>query len=178
MPKCKIKGCSNYTQYTDTKHKYCLMHLARIRRHGYPELKKDKGEHALEKLPHKMGDNFIMKNCGRMLDKEIAEKLRGLGFKEANIWNGGYRRRKLGVRKYLRGDIKKHKAWIRAQAIKKYGDKCELCSYSLSIDTHHIIPKYRGGLHEIDILMVPRLWAEEGKIFLETSDISILLFYL
>ncbi len=154
MPKCKIKGCQNYTQYANTKHKYCLMHLARIRRHGYPESKKEKGEHALEKLPHTVVDDIILKNCKRMLDKEIASKLESLGIKGATPWNVRYRRRKLGVRKYLYGEIQKHKAWIREQAIEKYGNRCELCYYPLSIDTHHIIPKYKGGRHEIDNLMV------------------------
>lgn len=154
MPKCKVKGCGNITQYQNTKHKYCLMHLTRIRRNGYLELKKEKGEHALEQLPHKIIDNFIIKNCQRLLDKDIVTKLKEMGFRKANIWNVKYRRRKLGIKKYLYGEIKKHKAWIRAQAIKKYGNQCELCSYALSIDTHHIIPKYQGGKHETDNLMV------------------------
>ena len=55
MPKCKMKECGNFTQYKNTKHKYCLMHLARVRRHGYPELKKEKGEHA----PHGRGKQSI-----------------------------------------------------------------------------------------------------------------------
>lgn len=130
------------------------MHMARIRRHGYPELKKEKGEHALEKLPHKIVDNFILKNCQKMLDKEIAEKLKNMGFKEATSWNIRYRRRRLGIKKYLYGEIKKHKAWIRAQAIKKHGNKCELCFYSETVDAHHIIPKYKGGPNEIENLMI------------------------
>ena len=154
MPKCKMKECGNFTQYKNTKHKYCLMHLARVRRHGYPELKKEKGEHALEKLPHKIVDKFILKNCKEMLDEEIAEKLINMGFKETTPWNVRYRRRKLGIKKYLYGEVKKHKAWIRMQAIKKHGDKCELCSYSMTIDTHHIVPKYQGGPHEVENLMI------------------------
>jgi len=154
MPKCEIKGCQNYTQYVKTKEKYCPMHLERIRRHGYPELKKEKGEHALETLPHQVVDDFIVQNCQHLLDKEIVIQLKKLGIKKVNIWNVKYRRRKLGIKKYLYGEVKKHKAWIRAQAIKKYGNRCELCSYPLSIDTHHVIPKYKGGRHEIDNLMV------------------------
>lgn len=154
MPKCKIKGCENLTQYKNSKHKYCIMHLARIRRHGYPELKKEKGEHGLEKLPHKIVDNFILKNYKIMFDKEIVEKLKMMGFKKISTWNVRYRRRKLGIKKYLYGEIKKHKAWVRAQAVRKYGNECELCSYSMAIDTHHIIPKYQGGPHEIENLMV------------------------
>lgn len=154
MPKCKIKECQNNTQYRKTKYKYCLMHLARIRRHGYPELKKDKGEHALETLPHKGVDDFILKNCKEMIDEKIVVGLKKLGFNSANVWNVKYRRRKLGIKKYLYGDVQKHKAWVRTQAIKKYGDRCELCFYPFSIDTHHIIPKYLGGPHEIDNLMI------------------------
>jgi 5-methylcytosine-specific restriction endonuclease McrA len=60
----------------------------------------------------------------------------------------------LGVKKYLYGEVKKHKAWIRAQAIKKYGKQCELCGYSASFDAHHIVPKYAGGKHEIENLMI------------------------
>jgi len=129
------------------------MHLARIKRHEYPELKRDAYQ-SLEKLPHLVVDDFISKNYHEMIDKEIAEKLKRKGFKGANQWTVRYRRRKLGIKKYLYGEIKKHKAWIRAQAIKKYGDKCELCKYGLSLDTHHIIPKNKGGLHKIDNLMV------------------------
>ena len=89
-----------------------------------------------------------------MLDQEIVVKLKQLGFTKANIWNVKYRRRKLGIKKYLYGEVKKHKAWVREQAIKKYGEKCEFCFYPFSIDTHHILPKYRGGKHELDNLMV------------------------
>ena len=153
MPKCKIEGCKSLTQFKNTKQKYCVMHIARIRRHGYSELKKDAYE-PLEKLPHKFVDNYIRKNCKIMIDKEIAEELAKRGIKNATIWNVKYRRRKLGIKKYLYGEIKKHKAWVRAQAIKKYGGKCELCEYHLTIDTHHIIPKQNGGPHEINNLMI------------------------
>jgi len=153
MPICKIEGCKKLTTYTYTKLPYCEMHKTRIRRHGYPELKKDAYQ-SLEKLPHKIVDNFIRKNCREMIDKEIVKELRKKGFKEATTWTVKYRRRKLGVKKYLYGEIKKHKAWIRVQAIKKYGDKCELCGYNVSIETHHIKPKHEGGNHEINNLMV------------------------
>ena len=153
MPRCKIKDCKNFTQYKHTKQIYCVMHLARVRRHGYPELKRDAYQ-PLEKLPHRVVDNFIVRNCKEMEDAEIARKLRGMGYKNATVWTVGYRRRKLGGRKYLRGEVQKHKAWIRAQAIKKYGNRCELCGYNMAIDTHHIIPKHEGGPHEIDNLMV------------------------
>jgi len=129
------------------------MHLARISRHGYPELKKESGEHGLEKLPHSI-DNFILENCLDMIDREIVSELKKQGFTQTTIWNVKYRRRKLGVKKYLYGDVKKHKAWIRSQAIKKYGDSCELCGYNITVDTHHIIPKYQGGAHEVDNLTV------------------------
>jgi 5-methylcytosine-specific restriction endonuclease McrA len=153
MPKCKIKGCKNFSLYHKTKNPYCTMHLARIRRHGYPELKKDAYQ-CLEKLPHKIVDNFIRKNCHKMIDKEIVKKLKRIGFKGVTEWTVKYRRRKLGIKKYLYGEIKKHKAWIRNQAIKKYGNKCELCGYNLAIDTHHIIPKKEGGLYKINNLIV------------------------
>jgi predicted restriction endonuclease len=152
MPKCKIKGCKKLTRYKKTKEIYCPMHLARIKRHGHPGLQTD--FHKLEKLPHLTVDDFIRKNCKKLIDKEIAKELKKRGFKEANQWLVRYRRRKLGIKKYLYGEIKKHKAWIRMQAIKKYGNKCELCGYRLSVDTHHILPKNKGGLHEIDNLMV------------------------
>lgn len=153
MPKCKIKDCKKYTPYKNSINPYCHMHMARIRRHGYPELKKDAYQ-SLEKLPHKIVDTIIKKYCKNLIDEDIVKKLRGIGFNGATVWTVGYRRRKLGSRKYLRGKIQKHKAWIRAQAIKKYGTKCELCDYNMAIDTHHIIPKYQGGPHEIDNLMV------------------------
>ncbi len=128
------------------------MHLARIKRHGHPGLQE--GFHKLENLPHLVVDDFIRENHKRLIDKEIVKELKKKGFRKAAEWTVKYRRRKLGIKKYLYGEIKKHKAWIRMQAIKKYGDKCELCGYRLSIDTHHILPKNKGGLHEIDNLMV------------------------
>lgn len=153
MPKCVIKSCKKFSQYKNTKNPYCSMHLARIRRHGYPELKKDAYQ-SLERLPHQIVDDFILKNCKTMIDQEIAKVLRKKGYKGADIWTVKYRRRKLGIKKYLYGEVKKHKAWIRAQAIKKYGNKCELCGYGAAIDTHHIIPKKMGGSHEINNLIV------------------------
>lgn len=152
MPKCVIKDCHKSTRYKNTKEIYCSMHRARIQRHGYPELKT--GSHGLEKLPHHIIDNFIRKRCQKMIDKEIVKELRKMGFKKANLWTVGYRRRKLGIKKYLYGEIKKHKAWIRNQAIKKYGNKCELCGYSLVVEAHHIIPKKDNGKHEVDNLIV------------------------
>ncbi|OGN10468.1 MAG: hypothetical protein A3J46_06375 [Candidatus Yanofskybacteria bacterium RIFCSPHIGHO2_02_FULL_41_11] len=153
MPKCQFKDCDKYTQYKNTKHKYCLIHLARIRRHGYPEPKKNAYQ-PLEKLPHKFVDDFILKNCKEKFDEDIALELKKVGYNGATKWTVGFRRRKLGNRKYLRGEIQKHKAWVRAQAIKKYGNKCELCSFNGAVDTHHIIPKYQGGPHEIKNLMI------------------------
>jgi len=128
------------------------MHLARIKRHGHPGLQT--GFHKLEKLPHPIVDDFIRENYKRLIDKEIVKELRNMGIKEATQWRVRYRRRRLGIKKYLYGEIKKHRVWIRMQAIKKYGNKCELCGYRLSVDTHHILPKNKGGLHEIDNLMV------------------------
>ena len=152
MRKCIVRGCKKLTRYKNTKETYCPMHLSRVKRHGHPGLQE--GFHKLEKLPHLIVDNFILKNCKGLIDDEIVKELRKKGIKEATQWTVRYRRRKLGIKKYLYGEIKKHKAWIRMQAIKKYGDKCELCGYKLSVDTHHILPKNKGGLHEIDNLMV------------------------
>lgn len=153
MPRCKVNGCNNTTRYKNTEQIYCVMHLARISRHGDTDPKRD-AYRALEKLPHKIVDAFIRKNCQKMIDEEIVEELRKKGFKKATLWTVKYRRRKLGIKKYLYGEIKKHKAWIRAQAIKEYGDGCELCWYKISVETHHIIPKYQGGPHEINNLIV------------------------
>lgn len=152
MPKCKIKNCKKFTRFKNTTELYCPMHLARIKRHGHAGLKT--GPHALEKLPHPFVDDFIRKNCKELIDEQIATILRKRGLKGATIWTVKYRRRKLGIKKYLYGEIKKHKAWIRAQAIKKYGDKCELCGFKLVVDTHHILPKNKGGSHTIDNLIV------------------------
>lgn len=152
MPKCKIRGCKKFTQYKNTNKIYCLMHMARIKRHGHPGLQT--GFHKLEKLPHLVVDDFIRKNCERMIDKDIVKGLKKKGFKKANQWLVRYRRRKLGIKKYLYGEIKKHRAWIRMQAIKKYGNKCELCGYRLVVESHHILPRKKGGLHEINNLMV------------------------
>ena len=152
MPICKIKGCKKPTRHKNTKEIYCPMHLARIKRHGHAGLKKD--SHGLEKLPHPFIDDFIRTNYKKLLDKQIATRLRKKGFKGATTWTIRFRRRKLGIKKYLYGKIKKHKAWIRAQAIKKYGNKCELCGFKLVIDTHHILPKNKGGSHIVNNLIV------------------------
>lgn len=151
-PKCKIYGCTKITPYRLSKNPYCHMHMARIRRHGHSDLQS--GYHKLEKLPHDVVDAYILENCKKMYDEEIVTNLRMMGFEDATTWNVKYRRRKLGVRKYLYGDVKKHKAWIRQQAIGAYGDACELCDYSLCIETHHIVPKYKGGPHAIENLTV------------------------
>jgi len=127
--------------------------MARIRRHGYPELKRN-AYRSLEKMPHKFVDSFINKNCHKMFDEDIAKKLIDKGIVGVTVWNVRYRRRKLGVKKYLHGEIQKHKAWVRAQAIKEYGNRCELCGYSMTVDAHHIIPKHEGGPHEINNLMI------------------------
>lgn len=153
MPKCKAPGCNKSTRFENTKHVYCVMHLARLKRNGHLGLKENPWQ-ALEKLPHKFVDKFILKNCSQMLDKEIAKYLGKRGFKNTTAWNVRYRRRKLGVKKYLYGEVKKHKAWIRQQAIKKYGNVCELCGYNIRIETHHIVPKHKGGNHETDNLIV------------------------
>ena len=47
-----------------------MMHIARIRRYGYPEPNKDAWA-SLAKLPRKV-DNFILENCKSMEDEEIA----------------------------------------------------------------------------------------------------------
>ena len=109
MPKCIVKGCTKSTTYKNTTRKYCEMHLARIRRHGYPELKKD-AYAILEKLPHAVVDDYIRDNCKEKDDNEIVNVLKGMGYKTVTKWNVGYRRRKLGRRKYLRGEIQRHKA--------------------------------------------------------------------
>ena len=177
MPKCIAKECTKSTRFENTKNRYCSIHSARMIRHGYPELKKERGEHALEKLPHEFVDSFIMEKSGENDDIWIADELNKMGYKNTNRWNVGYRRRRLGKRKYQRGEIKNHKAWIRAQAIKKYGDRCELCGYGMTVDTHHIIPKYKGGPHEIENLIVicPNCHAliTRGKMMLESrADIA------
>lgn len=130
------------------------MHLARVRRNGYAELKKTRGEHKLEKLPHVFIDSFILSKCPYLNDLEITKKLSNLGYKNVTVWNIGYRRRKLGRRKYLLGDIQKHKAWLRQQAIETYGHACELCGFSKVIDIHHVIAKQDGGPHELENLMI------------------------
>ena len=118
MPKCIIKGCEKFTRYINTKNPYCSMHLARIKRHGHPELQKD--HHKLEKLPHLIVDDFIRNNCRKLIDIDVAEELKKRGFGQANKWLVRYRRRKLGIKKYLYGEVKKHKAWIRTQATTIY----------------------------------------------------------
>jgi hypothetical protein len=153
MPKCRIKGCNNLTRYKKSKNPYCITHWGRLQRNGHFGLKKG-AYRILEKMPHKFVDSFIRRNCKKMIDEDIADKLIKKGIVGVTTWNIRYRRRKLGVKKYLYGEVKKHKAWVRMQAIKKYGNKCELCGYILTVDTHHIISKHDGGPHEINNLMV------------------------
>ena len=129
------------------------MHKGRLQRNGHFGLKKN-AYRILEKMPHKFVDAFIRRHCDKMIDKNMAEKLISYGIVGVNTWNVRYRRRKLGVKKYLSGEIQKHRAWVRLQAIKKYGRNCELCGYTMTIDTHHIIPRHAGGPHAVSNLMV------------------------
>lgn len=171
MPKCKVKKCTNKTIYKQTTRPYCTKHLGRIRRYGHTGVNLNAWR-CVEKLPHDIVNDFIIQNHKTMIDKKIAKALTEKGIKEASVWNIKYRRRKLGIKKYLYGDIKKHKAWVRLQAIKKYGTACELCGYKLSIDTHHIIPKHKGGLHTIENLMVicPNCHALITRKLIELKD--------
>lgn len=129
------------------------MHLARIRRNGSYELN-SKDSHGLEKLPHNVVDEIISSCPVEMTYEEIAAKLQDMGYKGATRWTVGYRRRKLGLRKYSYGELRKHREWVRRIAIKKYGRKCELCDYSAALDVHHLVPRYKGGQHELGNLMV------------------------
>lgn len=153
MTKCRIKNCTNPTRYKISKNPYCIMHWGRLQRNGHFGLKRG-AYRILEKMPHKFVDPFIRRNCNKMIDKDIVEKLIKRGIIGVNVWNVRYRRRKLGVKKYLYGEVLKHRVWIRTQAIKKYGNECELCSYNMAVDTHHIIPRHQGGPHEVENLMV------------------------
>lgn len=129
------------------------MHLARVRRNGSFELR-SKESHLLEKLPHEVVDDYIRSCPNEVRYVDMAAALQAMGYKGATRWTVGYRRRKLGLHKYLYGHLRKHKAWIHIQAIRKYGDACELCSYSVVVDVHHLVPKHKGGLHELENLMV------------------------
>src|SRR3989338_6498216 len=106
MQRCSINGCARLRPYQKTKSPYCHMHMARFRRHG--DFKKKTGSHGLEKLPH-LADEFILKHCKDKQDDEIAQKLRAMGYLGTTAWTVRYRRRKLGVRKYEYGEVKKHK---------------------------------------------------------------------
>lgn len=170
MPKCLAKDCKKFTRYKNTKEIYCSMHLARVKRHGHLGLQT--GFHKLEKLPHAIVDDYIRKNYSKLIDKDIVEELKKRGFTKANQWLVRYRRRRLGIKKYLYGEVKKHRAWIRMQAIKKYGNKCELCGYRLVVESHHILARKDGGLHAIDNLMVlcPNCHTLITKRYLNLND--------
>ena len=129
------------------------MHWGRLQRNGHFGLKKGAFQ-ILEKMPHKFVDSFIRKNCHKMIDEEIVTRLLQRGIVGVNLWNVKYRRRKLGIKKYLYGEIQKHKACVRSRAVKAYGDKCELCGYAATFDVHHIVPKRDGGPYEINNLMI------------------------
>lgn len=151
-PTCEVPDCRKYRVYRNTISPYCEMHKARVRRNGTFGLR-DKSSHGLEKLPHSV-DAFIHEHANEMFDRMIAGHLRNQGFAGATVWTVKYRRRKLGIQKYGLGGKRQYKQWIRQQALKKYGHRCELCGYHLLVETHHILPKHRGGLHDVDNLMV------------------------
>ncbi len=113
MPVCKASGCIKLTRNKNTTVGYCTMHLARIARNGNLELKKDPWR-LLEKLPHEIVDDFIRKNWKIMIDDEVVKELKKMGFTGANNWTVKYRRRGLGLKKYMHGDVLKHKAWVRS----------------------------------------------------------------
>ncbi len=39
-------------------------------------------------------------------------------------------------------------------AFKEYGEKCEVCDYSLSVDIHHLIPRSEGGTNDMENISV------------------------
>lgn len=69
--KCDVSDCNKHLQHKGGR--YCAMHLARIRRHGYLDLKKNPYQ-SLEKLPHEGVDEFILSNID-LVDKELADRL-------------------------------------------------------------------------------------------------------
>lgn len=54
--------------------------MAGIKRHRHSGLQKN--FHKLEKLPHPVVDDFIRRNCKKLLDEEIAKELIKRGLKK------------------------------------------------------------------------------------------------
>lgn len=148
MKICIVVGCDNLIK--NNLSGFCAMHETRVRRNGYISLKKEVDiSHGLEILPHDIVDDIIRDNMDKK-DKEIVNILIEEGFKEASLRNVKYRRKRLGLKKY-KFDGKHYSIKL---AKEKYGQSCELCSYSLTIDVHHILEKKKGGTDEIENLCV------------------------
>ncbi len=117
-----------------------------MQRHG--SLDKKTG-HALEKIPHVL-DDMIRENA-HLPDTQILDTLHSIGFDHVTIFNLRYRRKRLGIKKYLG----KHcKALITKMAIETYGDACEICHYPLIVEVHHIVAKRHNGTNDITNLTV------------------------
>ena len=59
-------------------------------------------------------------------------------------------------------------------AFDKYGERCQLCGYSLSVDIHHIIPRAKGGSddHENLAVLCPNHHREAEIGILHPEDIK------
>lgn len=150
MRKCSIEGCDNPLRSKTGKVNICPMHQTRLKRNDSIKLKKEiTNTHGLEILPHDIVNDIIRDNMDKK-DKEIMEILIENGFEEASLRNIKYRRKKLGLKKYNFDG----KHYSKKEAKQTYGEKCELCSYDLTIDVHHIIEKKNGGTDDLDNLCI------------------------
>ena len=123
------------------------MHQTRLRRYGH--LGRKTGSHGLEKIPHTL-DQVVQEHAA-LKDSEIMEVLHKMGFKSITIYNVRYRRKKLGIKKYLGN---KCKSWVIKHACDLYGKACELCGYSLVVEVHHVIERKNKGTNEDNNLTV------------------------
>jgi 5-methylcytosine-specific restriction endonuclease McrA len=148
---CKAPGCQKQTRNQGGQNHYCVMHLARLKRNGHLGL--HTGPHKLEKLPH-TADSLIIENKDK-LDSEIVKILHDAGIHQAQPWNVKYRRRKMGIKKYLMTENgQRIKSKAKPIAIDAYGNKCELCDYHLTVDVHHIVPREQGGKNDLFNLII------------------------
>lgn len=149
MRRCAVPDCKKPMRSQTGNIIYCPMHMARLSRNDSLEVKSSSQSHGLEKLPRDIVDDIIRKNVDNT-DQDVAIILQHIGYPDALAHHIKYRRKKLGITKNKLGGWHYQKKL----ALKTYGNHCEICTYNLTVDVHHIIEKRKGGSHELENLCV------------------------
>lgn len=142
---CPAPGCKKKRQYPG--HKYCHMHMARLKRNGTLLTQKEMGIVYNTKLGKLIDTQleYIKNHHTELIDKEIASEL------NVPLHLVRYARRKICGRKYKGLD---GKTYLLQKYREMKGNTCEICGWNEGpCDLHHKLPRARGGKHEIKNLI-------------------------